>query len=109
MSALDTQALGLLPALVVCNEAHRFLVAEQFRVLGGPPSAILLEPVGRNTAPALTLSALQAVVGGTDVPSISLWFEVEHAAVSAVSARREARLRRVTRRVSHTPLPRLPL
>jgi mannose-1-phosphate guanylyltransferase / mannose-6-phosphate isomerase len=46
--------------LVVCNEAHRFLVAEQLRVLGHKPQAIILEPVGRNTAPAIALAALQA-------------------------------------------------
>jgi mannose-1-phosphate guanylyltransferase/mannose-6-phosphate isomerase len=43
--------------LVVCNEAHRFLVAEQLREMGMPPSGILLEPVGRNTAPAIALAA----------------------------------------------------
>lgn len=44
--------------LVVCNEEHRFLVAEQLRQLSVPSDAILLEPEGRNTAPALTLAAL---------------------------------------------------
>jgi mannose-1-phosphate guanylyltransferase/mannose-6-phosphate isomerase len=44
--------------IVVCNEEHRFLVAEQLRHIGSPASAILLEPVGRNTAPALTVAAL---------------------------------------------------
>jgi mannose-1-phosphate guanylyltransferase/mannose-6-phosphate isomerase len=43
--------------VVVCNEAHRFLVAEQLREMGLPPAAILLEPVGRNTAPAIALGA----------------------------------------------------
>jgi mannose-1-phosphate guanylyltransferase/mannose-6-phosphate isomerase len=43
--------------VVVCNEAHRFLVAEQLREMGLPPAAILLEPVGRNTAPAIALAA----------------------------------------------------
>lgn len=47
--------------LVVCNEAHRFLVAEQMREMGLPPSAILLEPVGRNTAPAIALAAHAAL------------------------------------------------
>jgi len=60
------QAIEILPPLVVCNEAHRFLVAEQFRVLGGASPTILLESVGRNTAPALTLAALQAVNTGAD-------------------------------------------
>jgi mannose-1-phosphate guanylyltransferase/mannose-6-phosphate isomerase len=46
--------------VVVCNEAHRFLVAEQLREMGLPPAAILLEPVGRNTAPAIALAAYAA-------------------------------------------------
>jgi mannose-1-phosphate guanylyltransferase/mannose-6-phosphate isomerase len=44
--------------LVVCNEAHRFLVAEQLRTVSVDAAGILLEPVGRNTAPAVTLAAL---------------------------------------------------
>lgn len=43
--------------VVVCNEAHRFLVAEQLREMGMPAAGILLEPVGRNTAPAIALAA----------------------------------------------------
>ena len=46
------------PPLVVCNEEHRFLVAEQARELGRGLLSVILEPVGRNTAPALTLAAL---------------------------------------------------
>jgi mannose-1-phosphate guanylyltransferase / mannose-6-phosphate isomerase len=46
--------------IVVCNEAHRFLVAEQLREIDVAARAILLEPVGRNTAPAIALAALQA-------------------------------------------------
>jgi mannose-1-phosphate guanylyltransferase / mannose-6-phosphate isomerase len=52
---------GALPPIVVCNEAHRFTVAEQLRALNTQASAILLEPTGRNTAPAVALAALQAV------------------------------------------------
>ena len=44
--------------LVVCNEEHRFLVAEQLRSAKAPAEAIILEPEGKNTAPALTLAAL---------------------------------------------------
>jgi mannose-1-phosphate guanylyltransferase/mannose-6-phosphate isomerase len=51
---------GARPPIVVCNEAHRFTVAEQIRALGLTASAILLEPAGRNTAPAVALAALQA-------------------------------------------------
>jgi mannose-1-phosphate guanylyltransferase/mannose-6-phosphate isomerase len=51
---------GAKPPIIVCNEAHRFTVAEQIRALGFYPSAILLEPAGRNTAPAVALAALKA-------------------------------------------------
>lgn len=47
--------------IVVCNEEHRFLVAEQLKSIGVTPKRILLEPVGRNTAPALALAALSAL------------------------------------------------
>ena len=52
---------GAQAPIVVCNEAHRFTVAEQIRALGLEASAILLEPVGRNTAPAVALAALKAL------------------------------------------------
>ena len=44
--------------LVVCNEEYRFITAEQLRAAGKPASTLILEPMGRNTAPALTLAAL---------------------------------------------------
>jgi mannose-1-phosphate guanylyltransferase/mannose-6-phosphate isomerase len=52
---------GARPPIVVCNEAHRFTVAEQLRALNLDPSGILLEPTGRNTAPAVALAALRAL------------------------------------------------
>jgi mannose-1-phosphate guanylyltransferase/mannose-6-phosphate isomerase len=52
--------------VVLGNEEHRFLVLDQLRDIGLEPSAVLLEPVGRNTAPAVTLAALQALEGGID-------------------------------------------
>ena len=52
--------------LVVCNEAHRFLIAEQMRGMGVTPEALILEPSGRNTAPALTLAALHMQEVGGD-------------------------------------------
>ena len=52
--------------LVICNEAHRFLVAEQLRQVGALSRNILLEPAGRNTAPAVALAALQATADGSD-------------------------------------------
>ena len=51
---------GARPPIVVCNEAHRFTVAEQIRSLKLEASAILLEPIGRNTAPAVAIAALKA-------------------------------------------------
>jgi len=47
--------------IVVCNEQHRFMVAEQLRSVGVRPGAIVLEPVGRNTAPAVAVAALAAL------------------------------------------------
>lgn len=60
------EAIALLDPIVVCNEAHRFLVAEQLRLLDRRPAAIILEPEGRNTAPALELAALAAAGDGQD-------------------------------------------
>ncbi|MFI4914050.1 MAG: mannose-1-phosphate guanylyltransferase/mannose-6-phosphate isomerase [Steroidobacterales bacterium] len=51
--------------LVVCNDAHRFLVAEQLRSIGCTPSAIVLEPAARNTAPAIALAAHAALAADT--------------------------------------------
>jgi len=55
----------LADSFLVCNEEHRFAAAEQLRLLG-KRGQILLEPFGRNTAPALTLAALWAQRGGED-------------------------------------------
>ena len=52
--------------LVICNEAHRFLVAEQLRQVEALSRNILLEPAGRNTAPAIALAALHATATGAD-------------------------------------------
>lgn len=52
--------------IFICNEAHRFLVAEQLREKGISHDGILLEPVGRNTAPAIALAALHATQNGED-------------------------------------------
>ena len=61
LSGLDTHE-----PMVICNEEHRFLVAEQLRQLGKLSKNIILEPVGRNTAPAIALAALQATQNGDD-------------------------------------------
>ena len=57
---------NLAPPLLICNEDHRFIVAEQMRQIGVEPAAILLEPIGRNTAPAVAVAALQASACGDD-------------------------------------------
>ncbi len=57
--------LEIAEPMVVCNEEYRFVIAEQLRLMG-TPGAIVLEPFGRNTAPALTLAALAAMRDGGD-------------------------------------------
>lgn len=52
--------------VVICNEDHRFLVAEQLRQIDKLSHNIILEPVGRNTAPAIALAALNAIANGDD-------------------------------------------
>ena len=59
-------AIATRPPLVVANEAHRFVAAEQLLQVGVQPQAILLEPVGRNTAPAIAVAALEAIADGSD-------------------------------------------
>ena len=54
------------PPLIICNEEHRFVVAEQLRSAQLEHGQILLEPVGRNTAPAIALAAFNAINQGQD-------------------------------------------
>lgn len=51
-------APGFAPPTILCNEEHRFMIAEQLRELGATAEAIILEPAARNTAPAITVAAL---------------------------------------------------
>lgn len=71
---------GFLPPMVVCNEAHRFLVAEQLRDKG---ASIVLEPKGRNSAPAMAVAALLAE---EMAPGAVLWFMPADAAISNEAA-----------------------
>jgi mannose-1-phosphate guanylyltransferase/mannose-6-phosphate isomerase len=66
LQGLSDSALTMQAPMVVGNEEHRFLVLDQLRELQAEPSAVLLEPMGRNTAPAVTLAALQALQHGGD-------------------------------------------
>ncbi len=52
--------------IIVANQDHRFMVAEQMREAGLSPQAIVLEPIGRNTAPAIAAAALRSLAGGED-------------------------------------------
>jgi mannose-1-phosphate guanylyltransferase/mannose-6-phosphate isomerase len=73
---------GLEAPVVVCNESHRFMVAEQLRELGTPAQAIILEPIGRNTAPAVAVAALVALEaagkGKTDADPVLLVLPADH-------------------------------
>ena len=66
LDGLSTLVGQVAEPMIVCNEQHRFLVAEQLRAIGHEPATILLEPEGRNTAPALTVAALASLNTGDD-------------------------------------------
>ena len=93
-TALRTTGLPEVVApIVVCNEAHRFLVAEQLRALGIEPTAILLEPVGRNTAPAVAVAAMAALAvtargGAPKAEPILLVLPADHVLTDVASLRK---------------------
>ena len=66
LTSLGNSAIQVAAPLIVTGEEHRFLASEQLREAGIPLGAALLEPIGRNTAPALTLAALAAIENGAD-------------------------------------------
>lgn len=66
LASVGTDDIQVAKPLIVTGEEHRFLASEQMREVGIEMGAALLEPVGRNTAPALTLAALAAQQNGTD-------------------------------------------
>src|SRR5271163_2073529 len=63
---------GFAPPLIVANEEHRFIIAEQLREIGAVPDALLLEPIGRNTAPAICLAALHLAARDRDALMLAL-------------------------------------
>src|SRR5437879_10214197 len=73
--------------IVISNNDHRFLVAEQLNELGVKPAVQILEPVGRNTAPAVAVAALQA--GQDDPDAVLLVLPSDHA-IGDPAAFREA-------------------
>ena len=86
--------------LIVSNDEHRFIVAEQLRVAGAEPSAILLEPMGRNTAPAVAVAALTLTAQAPD--ALLLVMPSDH-----VIADRDAFLAAIERAASAARLGRL--
>jgi mannose-1-phosphate guanylyltransferase/mannose-6-phosphate isomerase len=72
---------GVNDPIVVCNDEHRFLVAEQLRSCGVKPASILLEPAGRNTAPAVAAAALQALT--IDPQAVLLVLPADHVIAAA--------------------------
>ena len=82
-TALRSIGDGFAAPIVVCNEDHRFLVAEQLRDIGVAGSRIVLEPVGRNSAPAVAAAALLAA---EDDPLTVLWMMAADAAIEDTEA-----------------------
>ena len=64
-----TSTLDCAAPIVVCNEEHRFIIAEQLRKIGLEDTKIILEPEGRNTAPAAALAALAVAHFTAEAPS----------------------------------------
>jgi len=75
-TVLRVQDKDFQPPLIVCNVEHRFLIAEQMREIGVVPHAIMLEPVGRNTAPAAAVAALMIVEKDPD--GVALLMPADH-------------------------------
>ncbi|MBP6900799.1 MAG: mannose-1-phosphate guanylyltransferase/mannose-6-phosphate isomerase [Burkholderiaceae bacterium] len=66
LQGLGGEGIAVAAPMIVGNEEHRFLVLDQLREQKAEPGAVLLEPLGRNTAPAVTLAALAAIESGQD-------------------------------------------
>ena len=78
-TALRARGDGFAAPIVVCNQEHRFLIAEQLRAVGIEDARIVLEPVGRNSAPAIAAAAL--LVAEED-PDAVLWMMAADASIA---------------------------
>src|SRR3954449_12910461 len=78
-TALRAVGPGFAPPILVCNQEHRFLIAEQLRTAGVEDARIILEPVGRNSAPAIAAAAL--IVAQAD-PDAVLWMMAADASIA---------------------------
>jgi mannose-1-phosphate guanylyltransferase / mannose-6-phosphate isomerase len=81
VTALRARGPGFAPPVIVCNHEHRFLIAEQLRAAGIEGARIVLEPMGRNSAPAITAAAL--LVAEQD-PDAVLWMMAADSAITDV-------------------------
>jgi mannose-1-phosphate guanylyltransferase / mannose-6-phosphate isomerase len=86
-TALRAAGPAFAPPIVVCNHEHRFLIAEQLRAAGILNARIVLEPVGRNSAPAI---AAAAVLVAEDDPNAILWMMAADASIADDTALRDA-------------------
>jgi len=86
-TALRAHGPDFAPPIVVCNHEHRFLVGEQLRAAGIAGARILLEPVGRNSAPAI---AAAAALVAEDDPDAVLWMMAADAAIADTDALHQA-------------------
>jgi mannose-1-phosphate guanylyltransferase/mannose-6-phosphate isomerase len=86
-TALRAAGPGFAPPIVVCNQDHRFLIAEQLREAGIDGARIVLEPVGRNSAPAI---AAAAILVAEDDPEAVLWLMAADASITHSAALVEA-------------------
>ena len=86
-TALRAVNPGFAPPIVVCNQEHRFLIAEQLRAVGINNAHIVLEPVGRNSAPAI---AAAAMLVAEDDPDAVLWMMAADAAIADNAALQRA-------------------
>jgi mannose-1-phosphate guanylyltransferase / mannose-6-phosphate isomerase len=92
-TALRASGVRFTPPVVVCNQEHRFLIAEQLRSVDIHDARIVLEPVGRNSAPAI---AAAAVLVAEEDPDAVLWMMAADASITDMAALHEALERAVT-------------
>ena len=84
------EGLHTAPPVLICNDAHRFLAAEQLRQIGLLNHNIILEPVGRNTAPAIALAALTALKSNKD--ALLLVLAADHSIAKAEEFQKAVKL-----------------
>ncbi len=98
-TVLRAQLPGAAPPLLLCSEAHRFLVAEQMKEIGVAPRAIVLEPMGRNTAPAAAVAAL--MTAEADPQGVVVLLPSDHVVRDAASFAEATRLAADAAREGH--------